>query len=345
MDGQTGVQPVTATPETTTTSVQAAQPTEQIAIQQDPSGVRRVVRIPATEKSAESTSTPNAEQDPVDGAEQKTEQQPAVAETKEYTPEEIAATDDIRTLDPKRIPTALQPAYKAMVAGMNRKFQETAAERKALQEIADQIKNAAQPQRPPVSPRDFYAQQHAFVKNEVARTLQYTPDEMQTLGDDVQFWPIEAQLAYQDVRDRLKVVAQRQTEQQAHAVALRANIEAIEAELKAADSGAFEYAINKIKNGEIMEKDKAALREAVQKADKKVVTEFFNKFREEFRGVKQPPKQEKQPAKAPVLEGSGGPPAQQTGVALDAVFMQKFRDATPREKVSMLSQWRKSQQK
>jgi regulator of protease activity HflC (stomatin/prohibitin superfamily) len=110
-------------------------------------------------------------------------------------------------------------------------------------------------------------------------------------------WPTELQLAYNDIRSELQAAAkhrQQAREQEARQqreaaekqATLRVDIDNAEAELRSLDNEAYEFAMGKLKNGEVLEKDKKAIQQALVKGDKDTVKKYFEQFRKEYHAVK-----------------------------------------------------------
>jgi len=329
---------------------------ESLAVEVDSSGQRRVVRVPAGTKPGEPVKEQETKPEEESKPEEADSEPEEVAKPEEgpapYTPEEIASAEDIRTLDAKRIPEALQPMYKAMVAGMNKKFQEAAAQKKALEEVAQTlnktVEQVKQPQQPQMSQAEFYEKLHSGIKAEVAKRFGLDPA---TLPDSTSEWPDPMKLAYSNINNELaaKAAQQRQQKQQEQErqQAFKSNADAIEAELRKADAEAYEYVEGKLKNRELSVKEMDVIREALASNDKDAVNKVFNKYRDEFRGVKksiEPPA--KPAAKAPALESGGkGVQPQASATVLDAVFLSKFKNASSQDKVKLIGEWRRSLKK
>ncbi len=94
-----------------------------------------------------------------------------------YTPEEIAETG-LDKLDPKRLPEAMQPYYKSMLADYTRKTQAIAEQRKQ----AEQVRTPQQPEQPRTKVIDRLFQERAQDMQQVEKIL----NEGNT-GDKIEF--------------------------------------------------------------------------------------------------------------------------------------------------------------
>jgi hypothetical protein len=343
MDITTSVQAAAPTPETT---VQAAEPTYAI---QDTPGGRKLVRVePETkvelkaEPAAEPAAVPQTEPKAESAAPAPVQEPPKTDTTPDpeppndapYTAEELAEAPDVSKLDPKRIPEALQPVYKNIIRGMNRKFQELAAEKKVLSEMADALKKP-EPQLQQPNPKDFYAQRHNFIKAKVEEIFQgeeYNP-----------FAFPEHQLAYNDIEFKLKSLEQQKQADQAQAQAQThgQKVAAVVEELQAQPD--WQDVLN-FAHDNLPAKEWEAGDELLKSGDKEKVMAKYKEWRDKFYGVSKPAAPKPAKPKPPVLEtgGKGAEPTPQN-VPLNGEFLSKFRNANPQDKIKMISQWRKSQ--
>jgi hypothetical protein len=317
-----------------TPAVQADTPTEYtIALDEN----RRVVRIPA-EKPVEVKEEPKEEikqeqqQTEVEEQEQVANDPPVV----DYTPEEVASAD-LTTLDPKRIPDALKPLYKAMVAGMNKKFQEVAHERKTIDQLTEELKKTIQqPREPQPSVKDHYAREHAQVVADVERLFNLQAGE---LLPDPTLWEPEQRIAYDDIRAYKRDQLRQQNEQrqkltqQEQAAVKFAND--MEGRYRKLDSEAYELIMDKYNSKKLTVEEKEAIDTALTTQDQKALDDIFDRHRKTLRKV--PDKRIEKP-KPPVLEtgGTGKQPQVQ------AFNYDKFRTASQSDKVKMIAEWRKN---
>ncbi|MBP2651952.1 MAG: hypothetical protein H6Q74_2777 [Firmicutes bacterium] len=319
---------------------------EQFAIELK-NGQRRVVRVPEEVKPRQENP---AEEGGV-GKEPSNEEPPQAELAKqaeptdrppEYTVEEITVVNDISKLDPNRIPEALRGLYTAMVAGISRKFQEVAGEKKALQEMADSLRKQ-DAKEAKAKPSEVYEAEAKRVKDTIAKMFGV---DLADLPEATHDWPQAMQDAYNDGRAFLRQQRQARETKEQQAKQQQGFVRRVFDELKAADAEAFEYAVGKIQNKELLEKDSQEVAQALLKGDKEPAVKLFNRLRDEFRGVEKSPAEEpKQPPKAPALEKSGKQIEQPkpNKTALDAAFFDKFKTASPQDKVKMIGEWRRRQ--
>jgi hypothetical protein len=361
MDPNATVQPAAASSEQTATDT-------KLAIVQDPNGGRRVARVPVESPATTPAPSPApaaapaaapqqaapaepAGKKPIEPAAAPAAQPPAQEKPAEYTADELrdVNSENIDSYDINRVPEANRQQFKALQAAFTRDRQKTTALQKQLEELTNTLQQTVQEVKPPEAPRikpqDAYAQRHNFLRNEVAGMFGV---DAAMLSDNVNEWPAPMQLAYRDVDDNLRREAEArttaQTAQQEKIATIRQFADAVEAELRTIDPDALDYAKQKLKNGEILEKEKKELAAALEKGDKKAVTAFYNKYRDEYRGVKPAPAAPaKPPEQPPALEqgGQGGEVKPPAG-ALDAVFLSKFRGASQNEKLDMIRQFRRA---
>lgn len=326
-----GVQAVTPTPET----VQAEQPT--FAIQETESG-RRLVRVtpevkiePVEPAKAEPTPDPTPTPAPTEPTPTAESTEPT-AKSDPYTAEELADAPDVTKIDQSRIPAELQPVYKSIIRGMNRKFQELAAEKKVLLEMADSLKKT-EPAPPKANPKDFFMTQHNFIKAQV-----------EEIFDGEEYNPIaypEHQLAYNKIAARLESLEQQkqtvQQEEQSHKQKVAAVIE----DLKAQPD--WQEVLN-FAHDNLPAKEWESGDSLLKSGDKEKVMAKYKEWRDKFYKVETPSAPKPVKAKPPVLE-TGGKGNEQTppSTALDGAFLSKFRNANPQDKKQMIAQWRKSQ--
>jgi hypothetical protein len=244
---------------------------------------------------------------------------PPESEQTYYTPDDVRSTD-FEKLDPSKIPPEMVPWYKSMQAGFTRKTQELANEKKVIHEFANELAERLK-QQPAEQPKQmdaktFYAQQHAFLRGEVASM--FGVDSV-LLPDSLNEWPPEMQLAYTDKRAQMQEESKRRQEahneeqqrlqQEQEAIkAFTTYSNEIERDLRGIDNDAYLFAIGKLKNGEVLEKDKDAIKKALVKGDRDTVMKHFEGFRQEYHaqkaGIKTGEKAKDKPTPAK-LESSG----------------------------------------
>lgn len=328
----TGVQAVTPTPDTT---VQAEQPT--FAIQETESG-RRLVRVAAEAKPTpvvepvKAEPTPETAPEPLQPTPTDEPIETPIATIEPYTAEELADAQDVTKLDQSRIPEALQPVYKNIIRGMNRKFQELAAEKKVLLEMADTLKKPEQQQQQP-NLKEFYSQRHNFIKAQV-----------EGIFDGEEYNPIvypEHQLVYNDIDAKLKATEQQRQSAQQEAQSQEQKMAAVVQDLKAQPD--WQEVLN-FAHDNLPAKEWESGDSLLRSGDKDKVMAKFKEWRDKFYKVETPVAPKPIKPKPPVLETGGkGTDPTPPSAALDGAFLSKFRNAEPQDKVKMITQWRKSQ--
>jgi hypothetical protein len=268
-------------------------------------------------------------------------EQPAATEPeqpKPYTAEEIKATD-LDKLDYKRLPPELVPFYNSMRAAQTKSAQELADQKKVLKEIAADLKPAPVQQQQQVDPAQRFTQRHEQLKGAVAQAFKMNPAD---LGDDMQYWPPAARLAYDDFNTYLRRVEDSKAIQQQEAVKQKQQLDSftvsVENELRAVDPEAYDYTINRITTGDVLEKDKQAIIAALQSGEKKTVVALFDKFRREFYGETKPSelKETKKAPEPPNLEtgGQGKPSPTKPGPKLS-----EYRGADQKTRIDLMRKW------
>ena len=242
-----------------------------------------------------------------------TEEQPPVQQEEQvvpYTAEEIKATD-IDKLDYKRLPPELVPYYNSIRAAQTKKDQDLAEQKKLLKEMVADLKQPTPPPakpQPQLAPAQEFAARHNFLKNQVEQAFNEQPG---SLDPDPQYWTPEQRLAYDSLKTQLVRLEDKKAQEAETAKFAKAKFEAftaeLETELQAADPQAFDYAINKLEKGEVLEKDKKAILAAITNGDKKTVAAYFEQFRREFRKIPPDnPAKTKEPVPVPpTLETAG----------------------------------------
>lgn len=242
-----------------------------------------------------------------------------------YTPDELRTTQ-LENIDPKRLPPELQEIYRAMQAPITRKNMELAEALKALKDLPEQIK--PKEEAPRITAPEFYARQHAFLREKVAH--EFGVDQT-TLPESVNDWPQTMQDAYADTRAELRRAAEDAQKQQQAEVdrekTFKATANEYEAEFRTMDPDAYADLEAKLRGGELPMKDVNAIREAIAKGDKKTVSDIFEKHRTAFHagknGIKTGEKQTKAPA--PKLENPGNGGQQEGKGAPDYAELGKCR--------------------
>lgn len=333
-----GVQAVAPTPDNTTVQAEQ-QPTEPKYAIQDTPGGRKLVRVeesaPVQEKPAEAMTDPlETKPDKPDGT---TTNEPeggtpaneqADNGPQPYTPDEIANADDIRELDPNRIPDELKPLHKAMVAGMNKKFQEAAAEKKAAMELAEQLKRQPEQQQ---DPRQKFQQEFEAIKGAVEQYFGEQFDPALNPQHLILYNKLEGELRKQEQAE-VETVRQQQEQQ--------TWVNGIGEKLEQTDKAAYDYAIEQIQSKKVSAADYEAIMQALHNRDEATVNKFFNRFREAYH-KKNAPASQKQKEKPPVVQTSG----QGSAPKVESFDFEKaMREAdTPEKKRAVITKWRKMQ--
>jgi len=317
-------------------NVQATEPT--YAIQETNAG-RRLVRVEAKpQEAAEPVTEPAKAEEPVvtepvnaePVAEETTKVEEQTDIPKPYTIEEMQDAEDITKLDTSRIPDELKPFHKLMVRGMNQKFQEMAAERKALLAMTEAIKKPAVEQQP--NPKELFLQRHNFIKSKV--------EEM--FGEEYE--PLlhpEHELAYQQVNAQLQQIEQQKQNAQKEQLTQQQKVDSVVMELKSQSD--FMDVLNFAHNS-MPAKDWEDADKLLKEGNKDAVMGKFKEWRNKYYGVNEKPVAAKpEKAKPPVLEtATKAKDDTSSTVKLDADFNTRFRNASEQDKIKMISEWRKS---
>lgn len=325
------IENVQAAAPTIENNVQATEPT--YAIQETAAG-RKLVRVEAKQEAAEPVTEPaNVEEPAAEPVKAEPVAEKAEEQTdapKPYTLEEMQDAEDITKLDTSRIPDELKPFHKLMVRGMNQKFQEMAAERKALLAMTETIKK---PVEQP-NPKELFLQRHNFIKSKVE----------QMFGEEYE--PLlhpEHELAYQQVNAQLQQIEQQKQAAQQAQITQQQKVDAVVNELKShADlMDVLNYAHNSLSAKEWEDGDRL-----LKEGNKDAVMAKFKEWRNKYYGVNEKPVQPKpEKAKAPVLEtATKATDDAPSAVKLDADFNRRFRNASETDKIKMIAEWRKSRQ-
>ncbi|MDR3564795.1 MAG: hypothetical protein P4N59_25650 [Negativicutes bacterium] len=285
---------------------------------------------PHSAGETEATPAPDGETPQEEQPADRVEEQP-----KPYTAEEIRATD-FDKLDYKRLPPELVPFYNSMRASQTKNSQEMAQQRKFLKELAAELQKSPAA-APPPTPEQRFTQRHNALKGAVAQAFNIRPAD---LGDDMNLWPPALRLAYDDFNQYVHRVEERRENQRQETARQQKQVAsftaAVETELRAADNEAYEYAMAKIKGGEVLEKDKRSIIGALVQGDRKTLAQYFEKFRKEFHqeSERPKPKDKKTPA-PPSLETSG----QGTTQSRPVPKVAEYRSADQARRVELMKAW------
>ena len=160
------------------------------------------------------------------------------------------------------------------------------------------------------------------------------------LGDDMNLWPPAVRLAYDDFNQYVRRAEDRRESQrqedERHQHQVASFTSGLEAELRSADNDAYEYAMSRIKSGEVLEKDKHSIIGALVQGDKKTLSQYFEKFRKEFHKETERPKPKEKTAPAPPsLETSG----QGTTQSRPVPKTSEYRNADQARRVELMKAW------